>query len=213
MRAIPLFRYEPHPFKTLYRQLAADPQFFVELVSLAYRASDEAPSEVNEQQKHHAHIAYRLLDSANVVPGMQDADQFDLTKLRTWVEEVRRTLTERKRGRVGDLSIGQLLSHANPGNDGIWPFEAIRELLEDLRSEDVEQGMILGIYNARGATWRSLSDGGNQERRLVEQCRIQAQTIHAQWHRTASMLRKLAQAYEEEAHMHDREAELRQNGW
>ena len=161
LRAIPLFGYEPHPFKTLYRQLAADPQFFVELVSLAYRASDEAPSEVNEQQKDHAHIAYRLLDSANVVPGMQDADQFDLTKLRTWVEEVRRTLTERKRGRVGDLSIGQLLSHANPGNDGIWPFEAIRELLEDLRSEDVEQGMILGIYNARGATWRSLSDGGN----------------------------------------------------
>jgi transcriptional regulator with XRE-family HTH domain len=213
LKAMPLLGHELHPLKTLYRQLATDPQFFVELVSLVYRASDEIPSEPSEQQKKQATMAYRLLHAANVVPGMQDAGQFDPTKLRTWVEEARRTLAERKREKAGDLAIGQLLSHAPQGSDGIWPIEAIRDLLEELRNEDIEQGMILGVYNARGATWRSISGGGDQERMLVEQYHSQARAIQTQRSRTASMLKKLARMYEEEARLHDRESELRQSGW
>ena len=93
------------------------------------------------------------------------------------------------------------------------PPNAIRELLEQLHSEDVERGMELALYNARGATWRSLTDGGVQERQLMKQYRSQSQSIQARWPRTAAMLRRLAQSYEEEAQMHDYEAELRQNGW
>jgi transcriptional regulator with XRE-family HTH domain len=212
-KLMPLLGYELHPLKTLYRQLATDPQFFVELVSLVYRASDEAPSQLSAQQKALAEIAHRLLRSANVVPGMQDTGQVDPTRLQAWLEEVRQTLTERKRETVGDHAIGQLLSHASSGSDGIWPLEVIRDLLEEIRSEDIEQAMILGIYNARGVTWRGVLDGGDQERRLAEQYRSQAQTMQVQWPRTASMLRKLAQMYEEEARLHDRESDLRQSGW
>jgi hypothetical protein len=210
---MPLLGHELHPLKTLYRHLATDPQFFVELVSLVYRASDEAPSELSEQRKSQAAMAYRLLHEANVVPGIQDAGQVDPTKLRTWVEGVRRILAERKREEVGDLAIGQLLSHAPRGSDGIWPIEVIRDLLEELRSEDIEQAMILGIHNARGVTCRGVLDGGDQERRLVEQYCSQAQAMPVQWSRTASMLKKLAQMYEEEAQLHDRESDLRQSGW
>ena len=73
--------------------------------------------------------------------------------------------------------------------------------------------MELAVYNARGATLRNPIDGGAQERKLMEQYRAQAQALQARWPRTADMLRRLAQSYEEEAYMHDREAELRQNGW
>ena len=50
LAVLPLFRYEKRPFKALYHQLARDPQFFIELVCLAYRASDEAPHEVSERE-------------------------------------------------------------------------------------------------------------------------------------------------------------------
>ena len=210
---LPLFRYEQRPFKALYHQLAVDPQFFIELVCLAYRASDEAPRELSELEESRARIAYDLLHAASEVPSTQDGNLLDSEKLIVWVEEVRQVLDERKRREVGDLCIGHLLSHARSEGDEIWPPKAIRVLLEHLHSEDVERGIELAVYNARGATWRSLTDGGAQERKLMEQYRAQAQALQARWTRTAAMLRRLAQSYEEEAYMHDREAELRQNGW
>jgi hypothetical protein len=203
---LPLFRYEQRPFKALYHQLAGDPQFFIELVCLAYRASDEAPRELSELEEARARMAYDLLHAASEVPGTQDGNLLNSEKLTAWVEEVRQVLDERKRREVGDLCIGHLLSHARPEGDEIWPPKAIRALLEHLRSEEVERGIELAVYNARGATWRSLTDGGAQERKLMEQYRAQAQALQARWPRTADMLRRLAQSYEEEAHMHDREA-------
>ncbi len=73
--------------------------------------------------------------------------------------------------------------------------------------------MILGVYNTRGVTWRGVLDGGDQERRLAGEYHSQAQAIPIQWSRTATMLKKLAQMYEEEARLHDRESDLRQSGW
>lgn len=210
---LPLFRYEQRPFKALYHQLAVGPQFFIELVCLAYRASDEAPRERSEHEQARARIAYNLLHSASEVPGTQDGDLLDPEKLTAWVEEVRQVLDERKRREVGDLCIGHLLSHAKSEADEVWPPKPIRALLEHLHSEEVERGMERAVYNARGATWRSLTNGGAQERKLMEQYRAQAQAIQARWPRTADMLRRLAQSYEEEARMHDRQTELRQNGW
>ncbi len=210
---LPLFRYEQRPFKVLYHQLAVDPQFFIELVCLAYRASDEAPHELSEHEQARARIAYDLLHAASEVPGTQDGNLLDPAKLTAWVEEVRQVLDERKRREVGDLCIGHLLSHARLEGNEVWPPKAIRALLEHLHSEEVERGIELAVYNARGVTWRSLTDGGAQERKLMEQYHTQAQALQARWPRTADMLRRLAQSYEEEARMHDREADLRQNGW
>jgi len=210
---LPLFRYEQRPFKALYHQLAVDPQFFIELVCLVYRASDEAPSELSEHEQARAGMAYDLLHSASEIPGAQEGDLLDPAILTAWVEDVRQVLDERKRREVGDLCIGHLLSHARLENNEVWPPKAIRALLEHLRSEEIERGMELAVYNARGATWRNPIDGGAQERKLMEQYRAQAQALQARWPRTADMLRRLAQSYEEEARMHDREAELRQNGW
>jgi hypothetical protein len=86
-------------------------------------------------------------------------------------------------------------------------------LLETLHSDKIEEGIELAIYNARGVTWRNPTDGGAQERQLVEQYRSQADTLRSRSPRTAAMLRRLAQRYEEGARWHDHEAELRQNGW
>ena len=59
-------------------------------------------------------------NSINEVPGTQDGDLLDLTKLTAWVEEVRKILGERKRKAVGDLCIGQVLSYAKPEANDVW---------------------------------------------------------------------------------------------
>ncbi len=183
------------------------------MVSLAYRAADEEPHETDEQAQARARTAYDLLHSANVVPGTLAGELIDTIQLTAWVEEARQLLEDCKRVKVGDLCIGQLLSQAKSDADGVWPPKAIRDLLEKLCSEEVERGIELAVYNARGVTWRSLTEGGAQERQMIERYHAQAKALQFRWPRTASMLRRLAQAHVEEAQMHDREAELRQSGW
>jgi hypothetical protein len=49
---------------------------------------------------------------------------------------------------IGDISIGHLVSRAVSGTDGAWPHEAVRDVLEVLGCNDLEQGMQMGVHNA-----------------------------------------------------------------
>ncbi|WP_434288963.1 hypothetical protein [Celeribacter sp. SCSIO 80788] len=65
-----------------------------------------------------------------------------------------------------DYQIREILSHASWGNDGSWPCEPVREAVNDLYSAEIERGITIGRYNARGAIVRG--EGGAQERELAD---------------------------------------------
>ena len=168
---------------------------------------------MDEQERARAEAAYHLLRSASIVPGTQDDGTIDLAKLLEWVDEARRLLEERKRLEIGDQCIGHILHHAKHVDDELWPPQVIRDLLEKLRSDDIELGLEIAARNARGVTSRSPTSGGEQERQIMNRYLAQARRVQLKWPRTARMLRRIAQAYASEAQMNDRDAELRENGW
>ena len=128
--------------------------------------------------------------------------------LKAWVERARALLQASGHGRVGDYMIGQLLSGSPPGPDGAWPHPAVRDLIEQIRSADLEQGIEHGRYNSRGVVTKR---GGHRERQIAEHYERDARTVADQWPRTAVMLKRMADLYREEAAREDREAELRQD--
>ncbi|SRR5579875_217508 len=207
---LPLFRYEEHPMKILHGLIATDPDFFVDLVSTAYRAAGEEPQELNEQEQTLAQKAYDLLHSASRVPGTQEDGTIDTTALAEWVSETRRCLQECKRLEIGDQCIGRILRHAKYDKDELWPPLVIRDLLEKVRSDDIELGLELAQYNGRGVTWRNPTTGGEQERVLAARYLAQAQKVRMKWPRTAAMLRRIAQRYTSEAQMWDTDAKRRE---
>jgi hypothetical protein len=80
----------------------------------------------------------------------------------------------------------------------------VRNLIESLRSEELERGLSVGVYNKRGVHARE--PGGNQERRLAQQFREYARRVEGKWPRTALMLDGIAQGYESEAKREDERA-------
>jgi len=58
---LPLFRFGGRASQVLHRQLQRNPSFFVDLVSLRCRAKGEEPSDVDEQTRRQAEVAYDLL--------------------------------------------------------------------------------------------------------------------------------------------------------
>ncbi len=206
------FRLLQHTRKprALYARLARDPEFFVDLVSALYRPKNApAPSETDEKTKAIATNAWAVLTNWRDPPGLTDDGGIDAQQLRAWVRRARLLLTDGDRADVGDHHIGQLLSGAPPGTDGIRPTEEIRELIEDLASKDLEAGFVMGVINSRGFTSRGMYDGGAQEWDIAENYPNSAAAIIDQWPRTGRLLNELAADYERTARREDAEAQAR----
>ena len=108
---------------------------------------------------------------------------------------------------VGDQIIGGLLANSPIGDDGVWPCEAVREVLENTPSKDIATGMCTGVYNSRGVVSRG--DSGEQERVLAEKYMSWARQVAPTHPFTASMLERIAESYEHDATRWDIDAEIR----
>ena len=161
-----------------------------------------------------AQRAWQVLDSWNVTPG-SIGDRSDRASLVEWVEVVREEAKEVDRLEKCDDRIGHMLvwsSICEEGltsidEDGAWPAEPVRDIIEGIASEALDSGFRLAVHNARGAVWRG--PGGQQERELAEKYRRWAGLIAGRWPRTGTILRRIAQDYESEGRSWDIDQELR----
>ncbi|OZC01309.1 hypothetical protein [Rubricoccus marinus] len=225
---LPLFRFDRRQSGVLHRELAENPEFFVQILSFAFRGRGEEPTELTEAEQNRASNAHTLLESWRTVPGQGDDGTIDAQVLDAWVDEARRLLSEANRSEVGDQYIGRVLRYGpepeavfsgTPEGDTdaprqrVWPAEAIRDVIERVASEDLETGFALEVYNSRGTTSRGMTDGGDQERALVRTYRQYAAHVGAMYPRTAAMLKRIADSYLRDAERYDRDAALTEDTW
>jgi hypothetical protein len=201
-----VLEYHREP-RFLFRALAEHPDLFVDLVCLAFKAKGDSASEIDEQSAALARHAYGVLSSWRSVPGLSDGHRIDSHHLRRWVRQARSKRAERDRAEIGDDQIGHLLSGSPVGDDGYWPAEVVRELLEDLASPVIDEAVEIGRLNARGITSRSPYEGGTQERVLSGGYRRSAEALSDEWPRTARILKGLADFYDRDARREDAEAD------
>jgi hypothetical protein len=207
-----VLRYDGSP-ATLHRLMAENPAFFVDVISSVYhpkhRDDDTGPT---DETKRIAENAFQLLTTWRTMPGISPDHTVDVGMLRNWIDRTRKVLSEVDRLEIGETHIGHVLAACPTDSDGRFPCQEVRDLLEDLQSEDVEQGFCIELRNQRGVTSRSLGDGGEQERTLAAKYRDQAKQYSDMWPRTAAVFRRLAESYEREARGHDEDAERYQSG-
>lgn len=209
----PFLRHTPRSLAALHRLMNANPAFFVEAVALVYRATPEsglreAEAEVTEARQAMIERAYRLVSSWHGIPGTADG-AIDGGKLEQWIKEARRLCKETGRAEVGDQQIGRMLAHAPPEADGIWPAIAVRGAIDLFPSVDIERGVIAGLIEKRGPTWRNPNDGGDQERELAVKYRRYAEETRLDWPRTSALLDRIAQYYDSEGRREDQDVERR----
>lgn len=193
--------------KVLHRAMGREPSLFVDAACLAYRAEGEGERELDESGHAQALLAHELLSGFRSPPGLQK-QMIDAAHLDGWVDEARRRLAESNRAAIGDQLIGQVLSGSPAGEDGAWPAEPVREVIERLKSDDLEAGLLIGRFNQRGVTTRDPLSGGTLERSIKERYEADAAKVSARWPRTAAFLREFARRYEGHAVREDLQAEL-----
>ena len=103
------------------------------------------------------------------------------------------------------MLIGELLAHS-PVSGRKWPPEPVCKLLEELGSEDIDQGVSTGLFNKRGVHFRGT--GGEQERKLADKFRQFADETDYKWTRARGVLGEMIRGLEQMAMAEDRHSEF-----
>lgn len=202
------FGHFGRPPRVLHGELARDPALFVEVMGYAYGARGAENPEPTDEEEVRARLSERLLFDWRDVPGRTGDGDIDKEALHVWISTARQGLAEGGRTDVGDVVIGQMLSASPTGRDGFWPHEAVRDLIEAVRSDVLERGMKTGRYNSRGVVTKDPLAGGESERSLADHYESQASNVALRWPRTAAMLRTLRDSYRRDGTREDVDAEL-----
>lgn len=201
------FDYLPNhePSNALYEYLGSNFVEFARLVSSVFLVDTNENSE--EIQRAYKQRCFNVLFHWRRLPGLRADGSVDGVYLVYWVDGARQLLRADEDEHNYDGQIGEVLASSPDGNDGMWPAEAVRDLIESLRKPQLERGLFRGRLNRRGVTFRGAYEGGAQETALAARYRAQAREMDARWPRTAALLRGLAEEYEKEADRQNAEAE------
>ena len=195
----------------LHEILANDPRFFVEVLCDLYKPANrksEHDVEPTEESKNRAHLAWKLLNDWKLPPGVDKDGNVDSRALKDWVLVARGTAEEKDRAAIADQQIGEVLYHMpiDP-EDGIWPHVALRDLLEELVCEDIEEGVGLEQYNSRGVVSKAMYEGGAKERAISVQWKDRANFLATRWPRVSALCERISTSWEREAVREDERAE------
>lgn len=205
-------RHAKSAIPNLERYVEDHPEVLVQAIVWTYKRNDRAedpPAFKVEPDlaKPMAERGYKLIHALKRIPGSDEHGDVDFDRLAKWVGTVRKSCTELSRIGIADLVIGELLALAPSEKDGTWPCDAVRQVMEDIQSEDIMRGAHTGVYNLRGAHTRG--PGGDQERQLADKYRKLARQIRVSSPYVASeFLLKLADTYEREAAREDTEEQI-----
>lgn len=204
-------------FANLSREVASSPQSFFYLVALCFRRSDhdeddpslELPTDA-DQLRNAADLAYTTLDNVTQIPGTQDDGTLNVDHLREWVKSVRELAKKHDREAITDQLIGSLLQRCGVDDDGVWPRAEVRQVMEEIASEEMAIGMNIEERNSRGVQWRPSPDNGDQERALAGKYRGYGEAIMNRTPFVARMLFNIAESYEWDARRYDDEGRRRE---
>lgn len=201
-----------HGIPNLENHIAQSADLFVQLVIRAYKRSDEKEDPLEwriedpEQRSAVASNSYDILSQLNKIPGTNKSGEIEVAVLSEWIAEVRHLCCEYARSSSGDYCIGQLLAKAPEGVNGIWPCEAVCEVMEKIASTRIGEGFRISVYNSRGVHFRE--PGGNQERELSRKYRAWAEKLHFKYPFVGSVIEDIAKTYELQALREDSEEKI-----
>ena len=210
---ISVLEHQPHRIPNLEKQLGKSPALFVQALALIYRRKDggDDPPEwrVEDAEKGSAlgTAAYRMLANFRRIPGTDDNGKINEQALRAWVKQSQSLCAQHGRAEIGDEKIGEILSTPIVGNDGVWPCEEVRRVLEECGTSNVAEGVQIGVYNSRGVHARG--EGGDQERALAAKYRHWSRQLAFEYPYVASVVESIAAKYDREAAWEDSEAAVR----
>ncbi len=195
-----LDEFSPVSTRALICRLANDADFFCELLQMYYKKHhDDASIETTPKiSPAWSERLFQIFFKFQAVPGTDWNGVFHEDIFIAWMQKVKDWARENDRYEVAMLKIGNGISYAPVGNDGLLCEKALREVLNASENDKVRSGYALGIYNQRGA--HIIDPEGKAERALAQKYNLAAEKAEEYgYSRYSELLREIANNYISEA--------------
>ena len=153
-----------------------------------------------------ARCSFHILYNLSCCPGVDNHGNVNSTILRTYIYRLYELSVEHHRTQVVDMVVGSLLGNL-PRNDS-YPQSVLGEIVEELKSDSVDEHIRIRIFNSRGVTTRAFAEGGDQERTLVALFKSYRDKVKFKYPRLAKIFTNLMREYEHYANHEDYIAQL-----
>ncbi|AEE14729.1 hypothetical protein Thena_1104 [Thermodesulfobium narugense DSM 14796] len=176
----------------LIQKILSDPEFFVYLILINRTKYDTTIKEnrlglSDDQMKNFAKNIPSLFNLIEELPG-QTGENIDEDKLINWVKRARDMCKQENILSFCDSIIGSILSNASFDEDGYWPHKAVREILEEVESADLEDSIAVTIFNKRANVLKPLGTSDERER---DRFKLSASEFKIKYPRTAVLLDRI----------------------
>ncbi len=195
----------------LIKELMSKPEMLMELMVMAYKSDDgNEEKEVSESERNSkmvmARCSLQILYNLSCCPGVDNHGNVNPNILRTYIYRLYELSVEHHRTQVIDMMVGSLLG--NLPRNGSYPQTILGEIVEELKSDSVDEHIRIKIFNSRGVTTRAFAEGGNQERSLVALFKSYRDKVRFKYPRLAKIFTNLMREYEHYANHEDYIAQL-----
>ena len=186
--------------------LKKEPYYYAEMINIIYKheGENEEKFEKNQALINSLHTFYRKL---NFCPCTHNTNNIKKEELEEWVNKFKSILEKQKQRKLFGMVLGRIFSFSPQGNDGFYPHESIRDIIENLNSEDfklLKNSYIVTILNKRGTY---SPDAGITEAKLAREYKKNANGIRLFFPFSASIYDEISDSYISQSQLERTEAE------
>lgn len=101
-----------------------------------------------------------------------------------------------------------MFAYAKPEQESIWPPESVCKIIQEIHSDELDEGFRINVYNKRKMVIKLLSEGGQQEKVLADQYKQFSKHWASHYPRVSDILLRISEIYLNEVKREDQRAEI-----
>lgn len=191
----------------ILRYLANCPTYFIDLHKYVYKDEEGNIADMNMPEvdaEVYASVAFQVFSNLNLrysshIPWVSENQALDTTKLRSWINKVRKLAKEAKMSQIVDQHIGAGLSHSRLSCDDVRPEYAICDIIKDNGSPNMYEGFRIGRYNSRGVLTADTDSAGLSSTDLALAYSSAADKLRDNYSDMAKIFDELSDSYQRDA--------------
>lgn len=166
-------------------------EIYAQLIECVMKKDEEEVNDPNNYSQENVRALYGLYYNAHFCPGEIEG-KIDKDVLTKWLEDFENSLTEHKQKSLFSSLIGRLFAYSPVGNDGYYPHEYIREVIEEKLDTSMSNAYRAAEFNKRGM---HIVDAGEGEKTLALRYQENADSIRVEYPKTAEIYDLISKGY------------------
>lgn len=180
-----------------------DPQLYADIINIIYLHECEERNDKTKEEYELVQSLFNFYYKMHFCPCENNGD-IKYCELKDWVDKFSEKLTEQKQSNLLGHELGRLFAYSPIGEDGYYPHESVRDIIEELEDDKLRSSYVSAECNKRGVY---SPDAGRTEKEMALRYKENADGVRTIYPETAKIYYSLYESYYYQSEAERRRAE------